>query len=83
MGDPEKAVFVREPVVLGSAVHLLASSDPKEGDSAEICALDIDDGAYQWTIPLDVGLTNIPAAPVMTTDSVCVATYRAVYSVGP
>jgi outer membrane protein assembly factor BamB len=83
LGDPDKATFTRNPAVLGSSVYLLASSDPEEADSVEICALDIEVGAYQWTIPLNASLTNTPAAPVPTTDTVCVASHRAVLSVGP
>jgi eukaryotic-like serine/threonine-protein kinase len=83
LGDPEKAIFVLEPAVLGSSVYLLASSDPEEANSVEICALDTEVGAYEWTIPLNASLTNTPASPVTTTDTVCVATHRAVLSVGP
>ncbi len=83
LGDPDKATFTREPAVLGSSVYLLASSVPEETGSVEICALDIETGAYQWAIPLDAGLTNTQASPVTSTDTVCIATHRAVLSVGP
>jgi outer membrane protein assembly factor BamB len=82
LGDPDKATFTREPAVLGSSVYLLASSDPEEAQSLEICALDTDTGAYEWTIPLDAS-PNTQASPVTTTDTVCVATHHAVLSVGP
>jgi outer membrane protein assembly factor BamB len=84
LGDPEKAVFAREPAVLGSSAYLLSSSDPEDAGSFEICALGLDDGAVQWTIPLDNRpIVTSPAAPVTTTGTVCVATHGAVLSVGP